>query len=65
MAISFAVAYMLVSDTLVQVLIRERENKIKHQIILSGSSKIAYWLSNYIVDVFLHSIPAVTALWTI
>lgn len=33
--------------------------------MLSGGSKLAYWASNFIVDLFFHGIPALSALSTI
>ena len=57
-SIGFAIGYMMMSDTLIQSLIKEKQMAIKHQIVISGGSKVAYWLSHYIVDVLTHAIPA-------
>ena len=38
---------------------------VKHQIMLSGGSKISYWLANYIVDVMFHSVPAIVSIFMI
>lgn len=38
---------------------------IKHQIIISGGSKAAYWISNYFVDVITHGIPACLTCYSI
>jgi hypothetical protein len=48
----------MISDTLIQSLLREKQNAIKHQIVISGGSKVAYWMSHYLVDVISHAIPA-------
>lgn len=58
-SLGFAIAYMMLSDTLIQSLLKEKQLAIKHQIIISGGSKIAYWLSHYLVDITTHAIPAV------
>ena len=58
----FAVAYMMISDTLIQSLIKEKQLAIKHQIIISGGSKLTYWLSHYVIDVVTHAVPAGVAL---
>lgn len=60
-AILFAVAYMMVSDTLVQSIIKERQNNLKHQLMVSGATTLAYWTSQYLVDIVFHMIPAVVA----
>ena len=52
-----AVAFMLISDQMVQSLIKERQLKLKHQILISGGSKFAYWTSNFLIDFILHIIP--------
>ena len=46
-----AIAWMMMSDSLIQNVIRERERKVKHQIMVSGSSLTAYWLGNYLSDI--------------
>jgi ABC-2 family transporter protein len=57
-SLGFAVAYMMISDTLIQSLLKEKQMAIKHQIIISGGSKLAYWLSHYFLDVITHALPA-------
>jgi hypothetical protein len=41
----------MLSDSLIQNIIRERELRIKHLIVLSGTSLNAYWLSHYLCDI--------------
>ena len=60
-AVLMTIAFMMMSDSLVQNIIRERENTIKHQIIVSGASTSAYWLGNYFSDIIFQAIPAVMA----
>ena len=50
----FAVAYMMIADSIVQSIIKERQTKVKHQIMVSGASKLAYWASNFFVDFLYH-----------
>ena len=38
---------------------------IKHQIIISGGSKLAYWISHFVVDVITHAIPACITCYSI
>ena len=47
----FAIAYLMVSDTLCQTLIHERKTNLKHQLIVSGASPLSYWTANYLIDV--------------
>jgi hypothetical protein len=58
-SLGFAIAFMMISDTLIQSLIKEKQLAIKHQILISGGSKLSYWVSHYIIDVITHSIPAI------
>jgi hypothetical protein len=60
-AILFAVSYTMVSDALIQSIIKERTLNLKHQPIVSGLSRKAYWTANYIVDVIIHLIPMAVA----
>ena len=39
-------------------MIRERYRNIKHQIMISGSGLVAYWMSHYIADMLFQGIPA-------
>lgn len=64
-SIGVAIGYMMMSDTLIQSLLKEKQMAIKHQIVISGGSKIAYWLSHFIMDVITHAIPASLTLYTI
>lgn len=55
---TIAIAFMMISDAMVQSLIKERQLKLKHQILISGGSKLAYWASNFVVDAMLHAVPS-------
>lgn len=60
-AILMTIAFMMMSDSVVQNIIRERENNIKHQIIVSGASKAAYWMGHYLADIIFQAIPSLFA----
>ena len=60
-AMGFAVAYMMIADQIVQSIIKERQTNVKHQIMVSGASKTAYWASHYFVDFLYHSLIAQVA----
>ena len=59
---TISIAFMMISDSMVQSLIRERQTKLKHQILLSGGSKFAYWISNFVVDLVMHAVPSIVLL---
>jgi hypothetical protein len=61
-AILMTIAWLMISDSLIQNVIKERQKNIKHQMIVSGSSLVAYWLSMYIADVMFQAIPATVAI---
>jgi hypothetical protein len=61
-AILMTIAWMMISDSLIQNIIKERQKNIKHQLLISGSSLLAYWLGNYIADIMFQSIPAVVGI---
>lgn len=56
------IAWMMISDSLVQNIIKERQRNIKHQIMISGSSLGAYWLGHYIGDIIFQALPAVVGI---
>lgn len=57
-AILVSIAYAFVPASLIVLLVKERENNVKHQQIVSGVSLFAYWLSNLLVDWVKFMIPA-------
>jgi hypothetical protein len=52
---------MMVSDTIVQSIIKERSGNLKHQLMVSGATLSSYWIANYIVDFCTHIIPGIIA----
>lgn len=61
-AFMLTIAWMMISDSLLQNIIKERDRNIKHQIMVSGCSIGAYWAGSYIADVVFQSIPAMVGL---
>lgn len=47
--------------SVISFLVKEREDRCKHQQIVSGMSIYAYWLGNYIFDMFFYLTVAVFA----
>lgn len=60
-SLMFAIAYMMVSDSLIQNIIRERQRMVKQQMIISGASLPAYWISHYILDIIFQAPPSICA----
>jgi hypothetical protein len=44
--------------SIITLIVREREDLVKHQQLVSGLSITSYWLSNYLVDFVKHLFPA-------
>ena len=61
-SLMFAIAYMMVSDSLVQNIIRERTKRVKQQMIISGVSLPAYWISHYLIDILFQAPPSICAM---
>lgn len=58
-AILMAIAWLMLSDSLLQGIIKERQRNIKHQLMISGASLTAYWLGNYVADMCFQAIAAI------
>jgi ATP-binding cassette subfamily A (ABC1) protein 3 len=50
-------AFALIPNSLIQFIVKERENNSKHQQVVSGTDVRVYWLSNFIVDYVKYLIP--------
>lgn len=61
-AILMAIAWLMISDSLLQNIIRERQRQIKHQIMISGSSLLAYWIGNYVADIIFQAVPSIVGI---
>ena len=56
---NFALAYAFIPAGVILFIVKERENNVKHQQIVSGVSIYAYWLSNLLIDCCKYAIPGV------
>ncbi|KAL4454192.1 hypothetical protein ABPG74_012149 [Tetrahymena malaccensis] len=57
-SIIFSIGMAFIPASLITYIVRERQEHIKHQQIVSGVSLLAYWLSNFIVDLLKYLVPA-------
>ena len=58
----FAVAFCMIPANVASMMVAERENKIKHQQIISGATMSSYWLSSFAVDILKSYITMVSAI---
>lgn len=56
-SILVSIAFAFIPASLIVIIVKERENNVKHQQIVSGVSITAYWLSNLLVDFLKYLIP--------
>jgi ATP-binding cassette subfamily A (ABC1) protein 3 len=54
-----AVAFAFLPAGIVVFLVMEREHNVKHQQLISGVSLLAYWTSNFVVDIGKYLIVAI------
>eukprot|EP01022_Parablepharisma_sp_SALTPOND_P008914 TRINITY_DN1372_c0_g1_i1.p1 TRINITY_DN1372_c0_g1~~TRINITY_DN1372_c0_g1_i1.p1 ORF type:complete len:1416 (+),score=145.61 TRINITY_DN1372_c0_g1_i1:2023-6270(+) len=54
---SVVLAFALVPASLITYLVKERQDQLKHQQVISGISLLAYWLGNSIIDFLKSAIP--------
>ena len=52
-----AIALALIPCVMIQFILNEREQQLKHQQLLSGMSISGYWASNMIFDILLAYVP--------
>ena len=55
----FSIGLSFIPASLITFIVKERNDNVKHQQIVSGVSLISYWLSNYVLDMLKHLVPAV------
>ena len=58
-AVIFSIALSFKFASIVAFIVKEREDKSKHQQIVSGLSLPAYWLGNFVFDYLLYVVLAV------
>ena len=52
-----SIALALIPCVIISLIIKERENQLKHMQVVSGVSLSAYWMSNLIADIAKTYIP--------
>lgn len=57
-AFIISISYAFIPASLIVIIVKERENNVKHQQIVSGVSIVAYWLSNLFIDFLKYLVPA-------
>ena len=55
----FAVALAFIPSSIVVFIVKEKQQGIKHQQLVSGVSLLAYWMANYFADLIKLAIPVV------
>ena len=55
----FSIAYAFIPASLIVFIIKERQQSIKHQQMVSGVSLLSYWSANYCLDFLKLTIPLV------
>ena len=61
-SVALVIAFALVPASIISFIVKEREDSLKHQQLISGVSMLAYWLSNSVVDIIKTLIPTVLAI---
>ena len=55
----FAIGLAFIPASMIVFIIKEKSGNIKHQQLVSGVSIVAYWTSNFLVDIITYLIPAI------
>ena len=55
----FSIGMSFIPATIIAFIVIEREKQIRHQQMVSGMSLLAYWVSNYVMNLVEHLIPAI------
>ena len=55
----FSIAMAFIPASLVAFLVKEREQGIKHQQLVSGVSVLSYWTANFFVDIIKLVLPTI------
>lgn len=55
---TMVIAFALVPASIISFIVKEREDNLKHQQLISGVSLLAYWLANSIMDIIKSLIPS-------
>lgn len=57
----FSIGMAFIPTGLVTFIVKERENNVKHQHLVSGVSLPAYWLSAYTWDLAKYMVPCIVS----
>jgi len=57
----FAMALAFIPSSIIVFIVKEKQQGVKHQQLVSGVSLFAYWMSNYLFDLVKVLIPAIFA----
>ena len=57
---SYSIALGIITSSIAGNLWKERADSLKHQQIVSGGSKLSYWLSVYLIDLLKFTIPGLS-----
>lgn len=52
-----AISLALIPCVMIEFILNERENHLKHQQLLSGMSLAGYWVSNLVFDILMAYVP--------
>lgn len=55
----FSIAYAFIPASLIVFIVKERQQSIKHQQMVSGVSLLSYWTANYVLDFLKLMIPLI------
>ena len=55
----FSIGLSFIPASLITFIVKEREDNVKHQQIVSGVSLFSYWLSNYALDMLKYLVPGI------
>ncbi|CAG9326092.1 unnamed protein product [Blepharisma stoltei] len=60
-SIIFSLGYSFIPTGIVALVVKERENNVKHQHMISGVSRFSYWCANFVWDSVKHLVPAIVS----
>ena len=52
--ILIGISFSIISGNLISFIVKEKENKSKHMMILSGMNIFSYWLANFFIDLIYY-----------
>ena len=58
-AFFFSIGLSFIPASLITFIVKERNDMVKHQHLVSGVSIFSYWSANFSLDIIKHAFPAV------